>query len=227
VVGGDETEPGHRPVGLTALDADGVLVATEAIKPYYYTAEEAVEALLPEGDGSPGQDAVLATLKALGDGPWLEHERVQLNRSALLRRIETDKGRVDIYTAPWGNGGVCYGYASSIPGFEPLITGCPADRADPNQPIGFERDETSIVRLAPSVFMIEGTSPRGAAHIQIRFEDGAQADFDISLASSFATWLGPERLEPGRRPTELIGLDESGRVIASAPLDPGQFRSGQ
>jgi hypothetical protein len=72
VVGGDETEPGHRPVELTALDAGGTVVARRQVDPYYYTSRRATEALLPEGDGSPGQNAIQATLKGLGSGPWLE-----------------------------------------------------------------------------------------------------------------------------------------------------------
>jgi hypothetical protein len=227
VVGGDETEPGHRPVGLTALDVSGAAVATEAIKPYYYTREEAVDALLPESDGSPGQDAILATLKALGDGPWLEHQRVRIDRTALLRRIETDQGRLDIYTAPWGAGGVCIGYASSTPAFEPGVTACPANEPSPEQREGFDRDETNVIRLAPfSAFIIIGPPPRGTARIEIRFEDGASAEPDILAASSFIAWLGPERLVPGHRPTELTAAGVTGRKIASLRLDAKQFTSG-
>ena len=226
VVGGDETEPGHRPVGLNALDADGAVVAAEAIKPSYYTAEDASEALLPEGDGSPGQDAVLATLKALGDGPWLEHERVEIDRTALLRRIETDKGRVDVYTAPWGAGGVCFGYASSIPSFEPMVRGCPSNDPVPDQSTDFDPNETSVARSAPSVFVIDGPLPRGAARIDIRFEDGSSAEPDIVVASSFVAWLAPERLDPGHRPTRLVAVDASGRTLATLPLASDQFTSG-
>lgn len=225
VVGGDETEPGHRPVELAALDADGAVVATEAIEPYYYTSQEAVEALLPESDGSPGQSAIRATLERLGTGPWLEQERVEIERTALLRRIDTDEGRFDIYTAPWGAGGVCIGYANSIPAFEPAVTACPANAPFPEQRREFDRDETSIARLAPSVFILIGPPPRGTARIEVRFEDGALVEPDILVASSFVAFLGPERLEPGHRATELVAADLAGRTIASLPLDPEQFAS--
>src|ERR687891_591770 len=89
VVGGDETEPGLRPVELTALDPGGAVLARQELDPYHYTSQRAAEALLPEGDGSPGQNAIRAVLKGLGTGPWLEPEQLEIELTRLLRRIET------------------------------------------------------------------------------------------------------------------------------------------
>jgi hypothetical protein len=38
---------------------------------------------------------------------------------------------------------------------------------------------------------------------------------DIFVASSFVAWLGPERLEPGRRATELVAVDAGGQEVAA------------
>jgi hypothetical protein len=43
VVGGDETQPGRRPVELAALDPGGALVARQELDPYYYTSRSASE----------------------------------------------------------------------------------------------------------------------------------------------------------------------------------------
>lgn len=222
VVGGDETEPGQRPVELLALDAGGVVVATQQVDPYYYTSRHATEALLPEGDGSRGQNAILAALEGLGAGPQLE-QGVQIERTRLLRRIETDKGALDVYVAPWGAGGVCFGYATSIPGFDPVIRGCTWGRIE-DQPTDFDPDLINIVRLAPSISMVEGAVPLDAASMRLRFEDGTTEEPDIFTASSFAAWLGPERLVRGHRPTELVALDANGHELSTFRLEPEQFR---
>jgi hypothetical protein len=135
IVGGDETEPGHRPVELRALDANGAVVASRKLEPFYYTSQEAVEVRF---------------------------------RSEPDRRLETRT-------------------------------------LDPRGP---------------------GPPPRRASGIRVRFEDGTSAEPDVSVASGFAAWLGPDRLEPGRRPTELVALDGSGRALARLPLDPEEFSSG-
>jgi hypothetical protein len=168
---------------------------------------------------------VVGAVLDCGVGAERDQELGEIDRTALLRRIETDEERLDIYTAPWGAGGVCFGYASSIPAFEPAVTGCPANQPRPEQRPNFDRDETTIARLAPSVFILDGPLPRGTARFEIRFEDGTSAGLDILVASSFIAFLGPERLEPGHRATELVAVDLAGRMIASLPLDPEQFAS--
>jgi hypothetical protein len=180
---------------------------------------------MPGSDGSRGQDTIRRTLEMLGPGPWLEEGRVGLDRTRVLRRFQTRKGSPDVYTAPWSSGGVCFGYARSIPAFEAAVTGCPADEPFPEQGPDFDPDEISVVRLAPSVFVIDGPSPRETARIEIRFENGSTAELDILVASSFVAWLGPERLEPGHRATGLVAFDAGGREIATLPLDPERFKN--
>jgi hypothetical protein len=87
----------------------------------------------------------------------------------------------------------------------------------------FDPDETSVVRLAPSVFVFDGPTPRETARIEIRFEDGSTAEPDILVASTFVAWLGPERLDPGHRATGLVAFDAGGREIGTLPLDPERF----
>lgn len=215
VVGGSETEPGHRPVALIARDSAGGEVATQELSPYGYTARGALQELLPDSDGSPAQNAIRALLERLGSGPWLEEAPVELDRARLLRRIETSAGALEVFTAPWGQG-VCYVDASS------LISGCPADRPLSDQPTGFDPDRVSFEHPTPSIVLVEGVPPRGAARIRILFEDGSSVAPDILVASEFVAWLGPERLTPGQRPTELVAIDASGNTIARLALPRGR-----
>ena len=219
VVGGDETEPGLRPVELTALDPGGAVLARQELDPSYYTSQRAAEALLPEGDGSPGQNAIRAVLKGLGTGPWLEPEQLEIELTRLLRRIETRGGTLDIYAAPWGRGGICFAYVSSSFELERKTTGCPANEPIPNQPSGFDPDSIEFFGLAPSIFTVDGTPPLGATDVRVRFEDGTSARADIFVQSFFAAWFGPERLVAGHRPAELAAFDGDGREIATFPLD--------
>jgi hypothetical protein len=225
VVGGGETDPGHRPLALIALDSAGAIVAKQALVPYSFTSRSEVERLLPESDGSPGQNAIRSVLAGLGSGPSLERNRIEIDHTHLLRRIRTGAGKVDVYVAPWGRGGLCYGYTSSIPSFEPLVTGCPANTPLADQPSRFEADSITVARLAPSVFILEGSTPREAARVRIVFEDGASVDSDLFVASAFASWIGPSRLSPGHRPLELVAFDSHGREIAAYRLDPRRFGS--
>ncbi len=221
VVGGDETEPGHRPVELTALDPGGAVLARQEVDPYYFTSRRAVEALLPESDGSPGQNAIRAMLEGLGGDvePVLP---VEIDRTRLLRRIETHEGTLDIYTAPW-QGGVCFAFVHSRLAVEGT-TGCPyEDESLPNRPANFEVDRSSIFSVAPSIFTVSGTPPVGAARVDVRFEDGTSARADIFVESFFAAWFGPERLAAGHRPTELVAVDADGDPIFTLRLDPERF----
>jgi hypothetical protein len=222
VVGGDETEPGHRPVGLVALNASGGVAARERLDPYAYTAPDVVGRLLPESDGSIGQDAIRAVLEGLGGyaEPALP---VQIDRTRLLRRIETREGTFDVYTAP-SRAGVCFAMAHSRLPVEGT-TGCPyEDESETSQSTTFEVDPSSIVQVAPSVFELDGTPPLGAARVEIRFEDGTTMPVDILVPSSFAAWVGPERLVAGRRPTMLVAFAADDREIATLRLDANRFR---
>jgi hypothetical protein len=108
----------------------------------------------------------------------------------LLRRIETEEGTLDVFVAAWRTGGVCFGYVSSIAGFEPYITGCPANERTDDQPTSFDSGEMFIERVAPSIFVVDGTPPPGATSMRLRFEDGTSEEPDIFTASTFVTWLG-------------------------------------
>jgi hypothetical protein len=222
VVGGDEVEPGHRPVELAALDSDGTVVATQALDPSYYTSEEAVEALpLPESDGSPGQNAIRAVLEQLGASAEAALP-VEIDRTRLLRQIETPDGTLNAYTAP-GRNGVCYAAVHSrlsfVGGF-----GCPYEPEPVPRRAAFEIDPSLISEVAPSIFALEGAPPTGAARVEIRFEDGSTRPADIVVPSAFVAWLGPERLAPGHWPTALVAFDDDGRKLDRFPLDTRQFR---
>lgn len=222
VVGGEEVEPGHRPVELAALDSHGTVVATQPLDPRYYTSEEAVEALpLPESDGSPGQNAIRAMLENLGSTAESALP-VEIDRTRLLRRIEAPEGTLDVYTAP-GRNGVCYAPIHSrlsfVGGF-----GCPDEDEPMPSRAAFEIDPSLISEVAPSIFALEGAPPTGTARVEIRFEDGATRPADIVVPSEFVAWLGPNRLAPGHRPTELVAFDADGGEIATFPLDPRDFR---
>jgi len=221
VVGGDRTEPGHRPIGLTAFDAAGTVVAKQPVKPYYYTAKGAVERLLPESDGSPGQDAIVAMLAGLGAGPWLEQDPVNLDRTQLLRHIETARGELNVFTAPWGDGGVCFGYGASSPGLVPGVSGCPANESVAEQKAVFDPGEV-IAGRAHGIVTIDGPPPLGSARVLIAFADGTRKDVDLFVTSSFAAWLGPEQLTSAHHPVALIALDARGEELARVELDLGQ-----
>lgn len=222
VVGGDETEPGHRPVELTALDARGTVAAKQELDPYSFTSESAAEALLPESDGSPGQNAIRAMLEGLG-GYAQRVLPVEIDRTELLRRIESPEGTLDIYTAPW-RGGVCFALAHSRLSGDGT-SGCPyEDESHPNRRATFEVEPSRIGALRPSIFKVDGTPPAAAARVEVRFEDDTSAPADVFVRSFFAAWFGPERLVIGHRPTELAAFDGNGREIATFPLDPAVFR---
>lgn len=221
VVGGDELEPGRRPVGLVALDPRGAVVATQEFEPYYFTSEAAAEALLPESDGSPGQNAIRVMLEGLGSiEPVLP---IEIDRTRLLRRIETPEGTLDIYTAPWRNG-VCFALSHSRLSVDGT-GGCPnEDESHPNLRATFEVEPSFIGPVRPSIFTIHGTPPAAAVRVEVSFEDGTSARADIFVPSFFQAWFGPERLVAGRRPMELVAFDGNGRELATFPLDPEVFR---
>jgi hypothetical protein len=81
------------------------------------------------------------------------------------------------------------------------------------------------VRLAPSKFIVEGTAPRGATGMRMRFEDGTTEEPDIFANATFVTWLGPGRLAPGHRPIELVAIDADGHELNTFRLEPEQFTS--
>ena len=221
VVGGDETEPGHRPVELITLDTEGAIVVREELEPYFFTSRDAARELLPESDGTVGQNAIRAVLEGLGG--WAESALpVQIDGTRLLRRIETGEGTFEVYAAP-SRGGVCFAMVYSRLPVEGT-TGCPhEDEPVANRPATFDVDPSSILQVAPSVFELVGTPPAGAARVEIRFEDGASVPADIFLPSFLAAWVGPGRLATGHRPTGLVAFDDDGRELATFSLDTRWF----
>jgi hypothetical protein len=220
VVGGTETEAGHRPTALVARSADGVLLATERLDPYTFWSRAQAEAALPESDGSPGQDAVRSALAGVLPSAGRIAEQLQLDRTRLVKTIATSRGDLDVYSAPWGEGGVCFGYATSGFTFDRTISGCPSGQARPDQPERFDADQVEVDAADPDLVIVDGTPPAGSGRVSVRFEDGTSAEMDISIPSFFISWFDADRLVPGHRPQGLVAWDPQGRVIDRFELDP-------
>jgi hypothetical protein len=220
VVGGDETEPGHAPIELVARAADGAVVGTEDLNPYAFMNREAIEAAIPESDGSPGQDAIRATLVLLGAYGAQIAPQVELDRVNLVRTVQASRGSFDVYTAPWGDGGLCFGYANSGRNIEHNTHGCPSGDVQPDQPRTFDSDEILANGSPAGYAEVDGPPPAGAARVTVRFENGTSAEADVSTPSFFIFWFEPKQLVPGRLLQELVAWDAQGRVIDRLELTP-------
>ena len=224
VAGGDETEPGHAPTELIARDAGGAIVARQDLNPYVFMNRAAIETDIPTGDGSPEQNAVRTTLIGLGSFGAEIGPQVRLGETYLVRTVQTARGSFDVYAAPWGDGGLCFGYADHGLNFEHITSGCPSGGPVPEQPTVFDSDEIQAYGTSAGFGVVDGMPPAGAAGISVRFEDGTLEDADIRTSSYFISWFEPEQLAPGRRPEELVAWDAQGRVLDTFELDPATLR---
>jgi hypothetical protein len=219
IAGGDETEPGHAPVELLARAADGSVLARQKLNPYTFMDQEAIEAAIPKSDGSPGQNGVRATLVLLGAHGAQIAPQVALDQTHLLRTVQTLRGSFHVYTAPWGHGGLCFGFADGGRDIDHDTHGCPSGAVLPDPSSTFDSDEIVTNRSAAGYGELDGRPPAGADRIAVRFEDGALAEADVSTPSFFIFWLEPQQLVTGRRPEQLVAWDANGEVIDTLALD--------
>jgi hypothetical protein len=223
VVRGDEAEPGHAPVELIARERGGSVVATEDLNPYEFVDKDAVEAAIPASDGSRGQNAIRTTLVLLGAYGAQIAPQVELDRAKLARTVQASRGSFNVYTAPWGNGGLCFGYADDGRKIDHGKHGCPSGEVLPDQASTFDSDEIVTYRSPAGYGELDGTPPAGAERITVRFENGTSAEADVSTPSFFIFWLEPDQLIRGHRPTELVARDAQGGVIDRFGLDPARL----
>ncbi|HYY32843.1 MAG TPA: hypothetical protein VE693_04575 [Gaiellaceae bacterium] len=220
VVGGDETAAGHRPVALEARGPDGALLATQHLNKFSFSSRAAALAAIPESDGSPGQEAVRNALVAILPIGAEIGPKVRLDETRLVRTVHTSRGSFDVYAAPWGNGGLCFGYDDHRLAFEHTTTGCPYGEPSPDQPSTFSAHTIEVYADRSGFAVLDGTPPRAAAAVRVRFQDGTSAGADIFTRSFFGFWFDGKRLSPAHRPTELVALDADGSSIDTFSLDP-------
>jgi hypothetical protein len=223
VAGGEETEPGHAPVELIARGADGAVVARQDLNPYMFLNKEAIEAAIPESGGSPGQDAIRATLLGLGPFGAEIGSQVQLEEARVARSVQTSRGSFDVYAAPRGDGGVCFGYFNNGRNIEHITSGCPSNEYFPEQKGTFAGGEINVYAARAGFGVAAGPPPLGSDKVTVIFEDGSSAEADISTRSFFVFWFDADRLVPGRRPEEIIARNAQGRIIDSFRIDPARL----
>ena len=227
IVGGAEVTPGHRPTTLVARDRDGDVVARQKLDPSTFTSKEAAFAALPKSNGSPGQDAVRARLETMWPFGMASAQEVDLSRTRLIKRFQTPDGPFRVYGAPLAGDGLCIGYVGTGFARDPHTGGCSFRDRTEQAPTPFASTPPLVSPLARYVHSIFGPTPPGAARLEVRFEDGAVEAVPVVYRSSFITWVGPERLVPGHRPTELVALSKSGRVVDRTQLESDQFQPCQ
>jgi hypothetical protein len=223
VARGEETEPGHAPAELIARDADGAIVARQRLNPYMFMSRGAIEGAIPAGDGSPEQNAIRTTLLRLGPLGAPIAQQVRLEETRLVRTVQTTRGSFRVYAAPWGDGGVCFGYFDKGLNFEHITSGCPSGDSRPEQGGAFDAGEIQAYRAGAGFAVVDGRPPVGSANVTFLFEDGTSASADIFTPSYFAFWFDADRLAPGRRPREIVARDARGRVIDRYELDPARL----
>lgn len=220
VVGGEETKAGRRPTELIARRPDGSPAPTQELDPYSFWKEDEFEAAVPASDGSRGQNAVRA---AVIDLRWVGGRvgpQLRLDDTYLARTVHASRGSFEVYAAPWGDGGLCFGYFDNGLRFEHTTSGCPSGDYLPEQRSAFAAGQIQTYAGRAGFAVVDGSPPRGSARITALFEDGSSADADLATRSYFAFWFDAGRLVPGRRPTQLVAWDAQGRVIDRFELEP-------
>jgi hypothetical protein len=158
VLGGEETQPGRRPVLVEATRGD--VVVGQELDRYSFTNDEAAKRALPESDGSPGQDAMVRTLASLLPYGARYAEEIDLGATRLLRRIELETGRVDVYTATGTGDVLCYGYAPFEVDLGEIRTiGCPENDPVDDQPRRLDPEWIEVYALVPGLWVIDGLPP--------------------------------------------------------------------
>lgn len=223
VAGGEQTEPGHAPIELIARGADGAVVARQELNPYAFMNRDAIEDAIPTGDGSPEQNAVRTTLVRLGPFGVPISRQVRLEETRLVRTVQTSRGSFEVYAAPWGDGGLCFGYFNNGLNIEHITSGCPSNEYVPEQTSTFNGGEIEVYAATAGFGVATGPPPLGSDEVTVLFEDGSSADADISTRSFFAFWFDADRLVPGRRPQEIVARDAQGRVMDRVQIDPGRL----
>ncbi len=227
VLAGEQTSPGHRPSELIARSETDSIVATQELFAPDFTSRSSAAARLPKGDGSAGQEAMrayLGTLVRRGAGGLAL--AVDLSRTHELERFATPEGQFTIYEAAAAGNGVCVAYAGdagSPPAqgsFHPDSGACFRDAPVDATPTPFAKAPPAINKIGRYVYIVEGVTPSRTASIIVRYEDGATTAVPVIYHASFAAWIGPPHLMPGRRPAALVAVGRDGQVLDRLTLDP-------
>jgi hypothetical protein len=232
-VAGERTRAGHRPIRVRVIHS-GIEIWHEQLNPVNFNTLATARALVPAGDGSPGQEAVRRMLLADIDsrrsdgGDLASHTELRFTRLVGTMTF-AHAPPLSLYATPvsplrtWigKSGYLLVGIAGRSP--RPVVVfsdQTPTDRHGFSNPGNWFTPYGCVCQIPgypDSVFvLLAGFTPRGTSRVSIRTADGLQRDATIFDNGMEWVWLG--RNDPAPRPVALIGRDASGAVVAKQRL---------
>jgi hypothetical protein len=232
-VAGERTRTGHRPTRLRVIHR-GIEIWHELLNPVNFNTLAAARALVPAGDGSPGQAAVRRLLLSdidsrRGDGGDLaSHTELRFTRLVGTMAF-AHAPRLSLYATPvsplppWtGRGGfLLVGIAGHSPRPVVVFSGQTAtDRhgfSNPGNAFTPYGCSCQIPGYPGSQFvLLSGFAPRDASRVSVRTADGREHEATVFDNGLEWVWLGHD--DPSPRPVALIGRSASGAIVATQRL---------
>jgi hypothetical protein len=232
-VAGERTRAGHRPIRVRVIHS-GSEIWHEQLNPANFNTLATARALVPAGDGSPGQEAVRRMLLAdiesrrSDGGDLASHTELRFTRLVGTMAF-AHAPRLSLYATPvsplrtWmgKSGFLLVGIAGRSPRPVVVFSGqTPTDRHGFSNPGNWFTPYGCVCQIPgypKSAFvLLTGFAPGGASRVSVRTADRRERDATIFDNGLEWAWLG--RDDPAPRPVALIGRDASGAIVARQRL---------